>query len=95
MIKVYDEDKFIIEDESGIKRTFYKLIKFKSTITNKTYLVYTDNNQTNGKLSIYSSIISNDSTDNIKFEKIFDKIDIDEVNKAINKAKLNIGGINN
>lgn len=86
---IYEEDKFIIKDENGEEKEFYKMITFSSSITNKTYLIYTDNKYTDGKLNIYSSIIKGDS-DNIEFVKITDETDKNEVNKALLQFKISV-----
>ena len=83
-MKQYDEDKFIIKDKSGNNIEFYKLLTFKSNITNKSYIVYKDEND-----NIYSSILKN-TDNNIVLEKIIDEIDINEVNKALLKVKINL-----
>ena len=73
-----EKDKFILKNDSGEESTFYKLITFKSTITNKKYLVYADENR-----KIYSSILIDDDENNIRIEKLEDENDLEEVNKAI------------
>ena len=84
-MNLYEEDKFIIKDENNNQKTFYKLIIFESTITNKSYIIYTDN----GK-NIYSSILLNNDLNNILLEKITNEIDLEEVNKALIQAKINV-----
>lgn len=79
---MYDKDKFLINTDTGENKTFYKLITFKSNITNKTYLVYCDEDK-----KIYSSILLSNDSNNIKLEKIVDDIDLDEVKKAIIKVE--------
>ena len=77
-----DKDKFILKDNNGEEKTFYKLITFKSTITNKKYLVYADDNR-----KIYSSILIDDDENNVRIEKLEDERDLEEVNKAILQVK--------
>ena len=89
-MNLYDEYKFTIRTDDNQEKTFYNLITFKSTITNKDYIIYTDD----GK-NIFSSILKKDNNDKILLEKITDKIDEDEVNKALEKAKIDIKNTEN
>lgn len=84
---MYNEDKIILKDENGVEKEYYKLIIFNSNITNKDYIIYTDNTYSNNILNIYSSIILDDN----KIEKITDDIDLKEVEKAIIKVKAQLG----
>ena len=86
-MNVYEEDKFTIIDKNNVEHTFYKILIFESTITNKKYIIYTDNKQTNGSYNIYGSILLG-NTDNIKLEELIDDVDKEEVNKAILKVKM-------
>ena len=86
-MNVYEEDKFTIIDKNNVEHTFYKILIFESTITNKKYIIYTDNIITNGSYNIYGSILLG-NTDNIKLEELIDDVDKEEVNKAILKVKM-------
>ena len=81
---VFEEDKFTIQSKDGNYLEFYKLLSFNSKITNKSYIVYSDNNK-----NIYASILNNTGGD-IVLERIEDEIDLNEVNKAILEIKINI-----
>lgn len=83
-----EKDKFILKNDNGEEQVFYKLITFKSNITNKKYLVYCDDAK-----RIYGSIILKDDSNNINLEKITEDIDLGEVNKAISKVKNELEGI--
>lgn len=84
-MKMYEEDKFIIKDKDNKENVFYKLITFDSTITNKSYIIYADEDK-----NIYSSILVNNDSDNIVLEKIVDEQDKEEVNKALLHAKMSL-----
>lgn len=86
-MNLYEEDKFTIIDKGNVAHTFYKLLIFESTITNKKYIIYTDNKMTNGTYNIYGSILLGD-VDNIMLEELKDSVDKEEVNKAILKVKM-------
>ena len=86
-MNVYEEDKFTIIDKNNVEHTFYKILIFESTITNKKYIIYTDNKQTNGSYNIYGSILLSNA-DNIMLEELIDDVDKEEVNKAILKVKM-------
>lgn len=38
-----EDAKFVVKDENGIEKEFYKLFTFDSDETKKSYIVYTDN----------------------------------------------------
>lgn len=38
-----EESKFIVKDENGIEKEYYKLFTFDSNETGKSYIAYTDN----------------------------------------------------
>ena len=92
-MQVYEEDKFRITVEDGLEKEFYKILTFESSLTNKNYIIYTDNQYTNDNINIYSSILINNDMNNIKLEKINDEADKEEVNKALLQAKMNIQNI--
>ncbi len=81
----HDEDKFIVKKEDGSEQVFYKMITFKSNLTNKDYIIYTD-----GKMNIYSSILIDDDISNMKLEKITNEDDIEEIKKALIQTKISI-----
>lgn len=39
------ESKFIVKDESGVEKEYYKLFTFDSEETHKSYIAYTDNSK--------------------------------------------------
>ncbi len=80
-----DNDKIVIKDDNGVDREFYKLITFHSTNTNKDYLIYSDDSQ-----KLYSSVVEKDENGVIQFKKI-NHDDLEEVNKALLKVKINMG----
>ena len=84
----FEEDKFTIQNQNGDCLDFYKLLSFKSKITDKTYIIYSDINN-----NIYASILVN-TDDSILLEKLTDETDLNEVNKAILEIKININYIN-
>ena len=84
-----NEDRFVIKDENGNDQVFYKLIIFNSDITNKSYIIYTDNTYTDGSLNIYGSIL-NVEGEGLKLDKVTDEIDEQEINKAIVKVKTEL-----
>lgn len=86
---MHSEDKFAIKDENGIEKTFYKLMIFDSTITNKNYIIYTDNTYTDDRLNIRGSILDVEG-DEIKLDNNMDEIDKQEINKAIIKVKMEL-----
>ena len=86
---MHEEDKFIIKDEDGIQKEFYKLIIFDSSITNKNYIIYTDNTYTNNELNVRGSILDVEG-DSIKLNNVLDEIDKQEINKAIIKVKMDL-----
>lgn len=77
-----EKDKIEIKNENGLVQTFYKISLFKNKETKKRYIIYTDNEYTDGNLNIYSSIVVNDK-ESIKLEPIVDKADQEFVNNAI------------
>ena len=74
------EDKIMLKKEDGSISTFTKIMIFKSKVTNKTYIIYSDNEK-----DIYASILNNN-----KLETINSETDYIEINKAISKVKNNI-----
>ena len=88
-MNTYEEDKFTILNENNEEKTYYKMITFESMLTNKKYLIYTDNKYTDGQINIYSSILLSDENNNIKLEQITKEIDRAEVNKALLQIKIN------
>lgn len=38
-----EEAKFVVKDETGVEKEYYKLFTFDSEETKKSYIVYTDN----------------------------------------------------
>ena len=85
-----EKDKFMLKDDQGVEKEFYKLIKFYSKETNKKYLIYTDNEKdSTGKLKLYSSIIVGEG-DNIEFIPVKEKIDQEVVNQAIIQTKVGL-----
>lgn len=38
-----EEAKFVVKDENGVEKEYYKLFTFDSEETGKSYIVYTDN----------------------------------------------------
>ena len=75
-----EEDKIVV-NVNGKEKTFYKLITFTSNLTNKRYLVFTDEAK-----KIYSSIIENEN-DTIKLISIENEDDLEEVKKALIQTK--------
>ena len=75
-----EEDKIVV-NVNGEEKTFYKLITFTSNLTNKRYLVFTDEAK-----KIYSSIIENEN-DTIKLISIENEDDLEEVKKALIQTK--------
>ena len=71
-----EEDKIVV-NVNGEEKTFYKLITFKSNLTNKKYLIFSDDSK-----NIYSSIIEN-ANDNIKLLNLENEDDYEEVKKAL------------
>lgn len=79
------EDMFTIKTNNNEEKSFYKLITFRSNITNKNYIIYTDNG-----VNLFSSILLEDNLNNISLEEIKDDIDKEEVNKALLQVKMNM-----
>lgn len=77
---IMEEDKIVV-NVNGEEKTFYKLITFTSNLTNKRYLVFTDEAK-----KIYSSIIENEN-DTIKLISIENEDDLEEVKKALIQTK--------
>ena len=75
-----EEDKIVV-NVNGEEKTFYKLITFTSNLTNKRYLVFTDEAK-----KIYSSIIESEN-DTIKLISIKNEDDLEEVKKALIQTK--------
>ena len=75
-----EEDKIVV-NVNGEEKTFYKLITFNINLTNKRYLVFTDESK-----KIYSSIIENEN-DTIKLISIENEDDLEEVKKALIQTK--------
>lgn len=85
-----DKDKIVIRNDQGVEQTFYKLLRFFSKETNKSYLIYTDKEKDeNGKLNIYSSVIFDDGK-GVEFLPVVDEYDLDIVGEAIIQAKLEL-----
>ena len=80
----YEEDRFIITINNE-QKAFYKMITFDSNLTNKKYIIYTDEDN-----NIFSSILINEDVNNIKLEKIVNEEDKHEVEKALLQAKISI-----
>ena len=80
-----EKDRFTLIDDTGKESIFYKLITFKSSITNKKYLVYADEEK-----KVYGSILVDDDENNVRIEKIQDDLDLEEINKAIVQVKNSI-----
>ena len=79
------EDMFMIKTKDNQEKSFYKLITFKSNITNKDYIIYTDNGT-----NLFSSILLDGNPNNISLEEIKDDIDKEEVNKALLQVKKSL-----
>ncbi len=86
---MFEEDRFVIKDKDGKDQVFYKLILFESSITNKSYIIYTDNTYTDNTLNLYGSILIIDGEE-LKLQEAKDEIDIQEINKAIIKVKVQL-----
>ena len=86
---MFEEDRFVIKDKDGKDQVFYKLILFESSITNKSYIIYTDNTYTDNTLNLYGSILNIDGEE-LKLQEAKDEIDIQEINKAIIKVKVQL-----
>ena len=46
-----EKDLFVLTDENGNDKSFYKIGQFESTLTNNNYVVYTDKQYTDGKIN--------------------------------------------
>ena len=78
---IMDLKYLYILDDFGNKVEYEIILAFKSAISNKNYVIYTDNEYTNGSLNLYASIYHND------FSKL-DSIDSeDDWNTIENKLK--------
>lgn len=77
-----DENIIVIENENGTK-SFTKLAEFESDITNKMYVMFTDDSLDNENLNIYCSIINTDENGNVLFKDLEDDLDKEECQKAI------------
>ena len=87
-----EKDKIIIRNDQGEEKEYYKLIRFYSRETNKSYLVYTDmEKDENGKLKLYSSVIF-DGKNGVEFLPVVDEYDLDIVGQAIIQARLELMG---
>lgn len=73
-----DKDLLVLIKD-GKEERFYKIGEFNSILTKKDYIVYTDNNYTDGKINIFCSVLNEkdgkilytelDETDRKEFEK--------------------------
>lgn len=88
-MKKFEEDKILIKMEDGSEKVLYKMITFKSTKKNKIYLIYTDDQESD---NIYSSILISNEKE-IKLEKLAEEDDLEEVKKALIKAKVSLNVI--
>ncbi len=83
-MQFYEEDKFVLKVD-GEEKTFYTLLTFTSTKTNKDYIIYTDKTMDGDKLNIFSGIVTKGENGTMKIDKVTSDIDKEEVAKALIK----------
>lgn len=78
-----EKDLFELVLENGETKQFIKIAEFRSLITHKDYIMFTDKETTN---NIYFNILKKDN-DKVIFEKIETDIDKSECQKALDELK--------
>ena len=84
---MFDRDQIRLLDENGIEKLYDIVLTFDNEKTRKSYIIYTDNKETNdGECELYASIY-NPEDPTAKFEKIETEEEWEVINILIKRLQ--------